>query len=84
MSNKLVQKLATEPHVAQAMGEVIAPIVGFDAIMGIDPAEFTRMSGGFDFISGHTFQGPDDLLVEFMVCRPKTCACGQHFEPVVA
>jgi len=64
MPNKLVEKLATEPHVVQAMGEVVAPVGGFDAIMGIDSAAFDRMSGGFQFLSGHTFSGPDDLLVD--------------------
>jgi putative ABC transport system permease protein len=64
MPVSLVQKLATEPHVAQAMGEVIAPLVGFDALFGIDPAAFDRMSGGFRFISGRTFRDPDDILLD--------------------
>jgi putative ABC transport system permease protein len=64
MPVSLVAKLATEPHVAQAMGQVIATIGGFDAIMGIDPAAFDRMSGGFVFLSGHPLSGPDDLLID--------------------
>jgi putative ABC transport system permease protein len=64
LPSKLVDQLATEPNVEQAMGEVIAPFGGFDAIMGIDPAAFDRMSGGFEFVEGHGFQKPDDMLVD--------------------
>jgi putative ABC transport system permease protein len=61
--DKLVDKLAEEPHVAQAMGEVVAPIGGFDFIAGIDPSAFRRMSGGFDLEAGHNFRSPDDIMV---------------------
>ena len=64
MPNKLVELLGEEPHVAQAMGTVVAPIGGFDALIGIDPAAFNRMSGGFIFDAGHTFQSPNDILVD--------------------
>jgi putative ABC transport system permease protein len=64
MPEKMVQALAAEPHIAQAMGTVVNPIGGFDVLVGIDPAEFDRMSGGFVFDSGHTFQGPNDILVD--------------------
>jgi putative ABC transport system permease protein len=62
--SKMVDLLAKEPNVAQAMGEVIAPTEGYDFIAGIDPAAFTHMSGGFDIEQGHGFEGPDDLLVD--------------------
>lgn len=64
MPVKLVDWMGQQPHVAQAMGTVVAPIGGFDALIGIDPAAFDRMSGGFIFDAGHTFAGPDDILVD--------------------
>jgi putative ABC transport system permease protein len=64
LPSKLVEKLAHEPHVTQAMGQVIAPAGGFDAVMGIDQAAFDRMSGGFDFVSGEGLRNPDDILVD--------------------
>ncbi len=76
LPDKLVDKLATEPHVAQAMGEVVAPVEGFDAIMGIDPAAFDRMSGGFEFVAGHTFTGPDDMLVDSYYANQKKVSPG--------
>jgi putative ABC transport system permease protein len=64
MPLKLVDWMKAQPHVAQAMGTVVAPIGGFDALIGIDPVAFDKMSGGFIFDHGHTYQGPDDLLVD--------------------
>ena len=31
--------------------------------------EFKRMSGGFDFIDGGAFQGPDDILIDEYYAR---------------
>jgi putative ABC transport system permease protein len=76
MPDALVDRLAKEPHVAQAMGEVTAPIGGFDAVMGIDAAAFDRMSGGFVFDAGHTFQGPDDMLVDSWYADQKKLHAG--------
>ena len=64
MPSKFVTLLATEPHVVQAMGTVVNPIGGFDALNGIDPAAFDKMSGGFIFDEGHTFQEPNDILID--------------------
>ncbi|MDE3194945.1 MAG: ABC transporter permease [Acidobacteriota bacterium] len=61
---KLVAVVAAEPHVREAVGTVIQPIQGWDFAVGIDPVTFDRMSGGFIFDSGRTFQGPDDILVD--------------------
>jgi putative ABC transport system permease protein len=61
---KLVDVLAGEPHIAQATGIVVQPTTGFDSLQGIDIAAFNRMSGGFTFVQGHSFQAPDDILLD--------------------
>ncbi len=62
---KLVDVLAAEPHVIEATGTVNQPIAGgIDGVTGIDVAAFNRMSGGFAFIEGHTFEKPDDILID--------------------
>jgi putative ABC transport system permease protein len=62
---KLVDKLGHEPHVVQAMGVVNHPIAGgIDTVTGIDPAAFSRMSGGFKFLEGHALEKPDDILID--------------------
>ena len=64
LSDKFVDLLAKEPHVALATGTVVAPIGGFDSLTGIDPAAFEKMSGGFVYDEGQTFRGPDDILID--------------------
>jgi putative ABC transport system permease protein len=64
MTDKLIPVLAAEPHVTQAMGTVVAPNVGFEALIGIDPVAFEKMSGGFIFDEGHGFQNPNDVLID--------------------
>lgn len=64
MPAKIVTALSREPHIVQAMGTVVNPIGGFDALIGIDPQAFDKMSGGFVFDEGHTFQGQNDILVD--------------------
>lgn len=61
---KFVEKLASEPHVRQATGTLVEPTGGFDSVTGIDVAAFDRMSGGFTFIQGRSFQAPDDILLD--------------------
>jgi putative ABC transport system permease protein len=64
LPDKLVGVLQSEPHVVLATGTVVAPIGGFDSVNGIDPAGFDKMSGGFVFDEGRTFEHPDDILVD--------------------
>jgi putative ABC transport system permease protein len=65
MPATLVDKLAKQPHVALATG-VVGVSTGklFNVLTGIDPVAFDRMSGGFEFKEGHTFQHPREILVD--------------------
>lgn len=65
MPEKLVSFFAKQPHVAQATG-VVQVSTGklFNILTGIDAAAFDRMSGGFQFREGHTFEHPRDILVD--------------------
>ncbi|MEP6714998.1 MAG: FtsX-like permease family protein [Terriglobia bacterium] len=64
MPEALIGAFGKEPHVVQATGTVVAPIGGFDSVTGIDPAAFEKMSGGFTFDEGTSFQGRYDILVD--------------------
>ncbi len=65
MSEKFVQALMMEPHVAVAAGAVFQQIGGtFDSVCGIDPDSFNRLSGGFVYLAGHPLQNPDDILLD--------------------
>jgi putative ABC transport system permease protein len=61
----LIAFLAQQPHVVHATGVLNQPVEGgIDSVAGIDPAAFDRMSGGFTFVEGHTFQKPTDILLD--------------------
>jgi putative ABC transport system permease protein len=65
MPARLVELLSKEPHVAVATGVLNQPVgSAIDSIAGIDPITFQRMSGGFTFLQGHTFENADDILVD--------------------
>jgi putative ABC transport system permease protein len=62
---EMVPKLATFPHVALATGVVTQSAGGpFEAVTGIDPVAFDKMSGGFEYVAGHTFQAPGDIILD--------------------
>jgi len=64
LPEKFVPTLLKEPHVVQATGTLVAVTVGFDSITGIDLAAFNKMSGGFTFVAGHSFESPNDILLD--------------------
>ncbi len=61
---KFVDVLEREEHVRQATGTVVQLTTGFDSVTGIDIAAFNRMSGGFTFVEGHSFEAPNDILLD--------------------
>lgn len=69
MPQSLVKKLRQEPHVVQATGIIAQQVSGITSVVGIDWDEFKRMSGGFDFIDGGAFRGPDDILIDEFYAR---------------
>jgi len=74
---QLVPKLAAYPHVAMATGTVNQSAGGlFETVTGIDYASFEKMSGGFDFVEGHGFRTPDDLIVDRYYAEQKRWHAG--------
>jgi putative ABC transport system permease protein len=66
---KFLDFFRKQPHVAAVAGVLIQPIGGLNSMAGIDPKEFNAVSGGFDFIEGHTFRSPDDILIDQIYAR---------------
>lgn len=80
---KLIELLASEPHVRQATGTVTQTIGGFDTINGINPTAFDRMSGGFLFVEGNTFRRPDDVLVDTFFAKQRNLHAGSTLKGVM-
>jgi len=68
------------PHVKMATG-IISNMVDFPVVMnGIDPGQFDRMNGGFDYAAGHPLRGPDDILIDTLYAAQKKLQVGQTFK----
>ena len=65
ISDKIVDWLGQQPHVKMAVGAVNQPVQGVTmGATGIDLKQFDQMSGGFTFLHGGPFQGPDDVMID--------------------
>ena len=65
MPEAMVNLVRKEPHVALATGTLIQKVGPlFQSIAGIHLDEFEEMSGGFRYIAGGPFTGPNELIVD--------------------
>lgn len=67
--------------------QAVAPVLlqfnssgGVDVVYGIDSESFRAVSGGFVFLAGHDFQGPNDLLVDDWAARAKHLSVGSTYQ----
>lgn len=66
---EMVALVRKQPHVKFATGVLVQGIGNFQSISGIDLDEFNTLSGGFTYLEGGPFQGPDDLMVDSNFAR---------------
>jgi putative ABC transport system permease protein len=78
MPEKLLDFVRQIPHVAIATGTAVHAIGGTNSVTGIDLAEFSRMSGGFKYLSGGPFQGPNDVIVDEYWARQNKLKVGSE------
>jgi putative ABC transport system permease protein len=62
------------------MGTIITPLRGVDTITGINLDRFNRMSGGFQFIRGGPFQGPDDVILDRYFAQQNKAQVGETIQ----
>src|SRR5262245_13111104 len=64
MPAKIAERIEQIPHVKVATGILQQGSDLFNYVTGVDLEEFNTLSGGFRLVSGTTFQGPDDVIVD--------------------
>src|SRR6201992_1533814 len=64
MSDKIPALLMKEPHVAFAMGTMVQPLSGFDAMTGLDLDDFWKLNGGFHYLKGGPLVNHRDRIVD--------------------
>ena len=91
LTDKIIPVLAAKPGVVLASGTMVQSIGGFNTIQGVDFDTINRMAsvwrgpgdsekGGFKFIAGTPFQGPDDVIVDEFYARDKKLQPGDHLK----
>lgn len=70
MPEGIVGLVRRTPYVTMATGSLVQPTSRvLTSIAGIHLAEFDAMSGGFKYLEGGPFMGPDDLIVDDVEAR---------------
>jgi putative ABC transport system permease protein len=64
MDERIVEFIQKLPHVKIAAGIINHPVELPLFLTGVDLPRFNQMSGGFDYLSGGPFKGPNDILID--------------------
>ena len=65
ISDKIVDWLGQQPHVKIAVGAVNQPVQGITlGATGINLKQFDQMSGGFTYLHGGPFRGPNEVIID--------------------
>jgi putative ABC transport system permease protein len=65
-----------EPHVTAASGTLIFGTDLFNYLTGVDLASFDKLNGGFQFVQGGPFQGPNDMMIDEVYARQHNLRVG--------
>lgn len=82
VSVKVANKIAQLPHVT-AVTPVVTQIMtsgGVEVLYGIDLQSFDAVSGGFRYLSGGPFQGPNDMIIDDLKAASKHLKVGDTVE----
>ncbi len=69
MPARIATKIDEQPDVKLSTGVLQQGTDLFNYVTGVDLAQFDKISGGFHFVSGGPFQGPDDVMVDEFYAR---------------
>ncbi len=83
MPESMVDYFRRQPHVEDALGNVVYGIPGgFMAVTGLDLKAFQRFNGGFRYLEGGPFQGPNDIVVDDLYRREKKLHIGSYINVI--
>jgi len=80
MPEGLLEFMRKQPHVKLVSGTVVHNLALFESITGIDVPSFTAMSGGFEFVDGGPFNGPDQIIVDEPYAEQHNWHAGQQVD----
>lgn len=80
LSEKFLDLLAKQPHVTAVMGVLTHAIELPLVVNGIDLDQFSKLTGGIQWVAGGGFQGPDDIIVDRYYAKQKKKGVGDTIE----
>jgi len=82
MPIKVRDVLAKLPHVKSVAPVItnLSTVGTLEVIAGIDLPSYESMSGGFHYLKGGPFQGPNDVIVDDLVAQSKHLKVGDTIE----
>jgi putative ABC transport system permease protein len=79
----MLEVLQKQPHVALAVGMIVHPITSVTFATGIDLHSFNQISGGFKYLEGGPFQGPDDVIIDQYYAKEEKLHAGDQLTNVL-
>ncbi len=76
LPESLVTEIEKMPGVAMAMGRTFSMQGQLQTVTGVNLEQFSRMSGGLEFLHGGPFQGPYDVIVDDVFAKQKKISVG--------
>ena len=64
MTAKYLPFVQKQPHVKMATGVLIQGIGGLNSVTGLDLDSFNAFNGGFHYLAGGPFTGPDQVIID--------------------
>ncbi len=71
------------PEVELATGTLVVPIGNVDSVTGLNLEEFGRMNGGFRYVEGGPFQGPNDVIIDEVMAKNKKLHAGDTYKGLI-
>lgn len=78
LNPKFVPFIEKQPHVTAATGVLLAQKGFLSTVTGVDLAGLSRLSGGFRYLQGGPFQGPQDIIIDDYYAKEKKLHVGDH------
>ena len=76
LPESLVAEIEKMPGVEMAMGRTFSMQRQLQTVTGVNLEQFSRMSGGLEFLQGGPFQGPYDAIVDEVFARQEKLSAG--------
>jgi putative ABC transport system permease protein len=77
MREGVVARVQQQPYVQAATGLLQQGTDLFNYVTGLDLPQFDKLSGGFTFVAGGPFQGPNDVMVDDFYAKQHDYHVGQ-------